>query len=63
MKPKFHRLLEQCIEDGVYMGLQRAHKHSEEVSTDHIAHHVILEVMNELSEWFDFEESGNDTGS
>jgi len=63
MKPKFHRLLEQCVEDGVYMGLQRAHVNGEGVSTDHIANHVILEVMNELSEWFDFEEGGNDTGS
>lgn len=58
MKPKFTRLLEQCVEDGVYLGIQRAYKHDQDVSTDHLAQQVILEVMNELHEWFDMEEVG-----
>lgn len=57
MKPKFTRLLEQCVEDGVYLGIQRAYKHDQDVSTDHLAQQVILEVMNELNEWFDIEEA------
>jgi hypothetical protein len=61
MKPKFTRLLEQCVEDGVYMGIQRAYKHDQDVSTDHLAQQVILEVMNELDEWFDMKET--DCGS
>jgi hypothetical protein len=56
MKPKVYPLLERCVEDGINYGWNRAHKHSDEPDEAWIREQILQAVMNELSEWFDFEE-------
>ena len=56
MKPKFNLVLEQCIESGIQFGLNRAYKHNETPSRDVIADHIGREIMNQIYEWFDFDE-------
>lgn len=57
MTPKFTQLLEQCILDGVILGHKRAYKHSDEPSESDINQSIVNEVLNELHEWFDFDEN------
>ena len=56
MKPKVLKLIEQCIEIGVEVGLHRAHKHTSTPSQDDIARAIEDAVLHEIHEWFDFEE-------
>jgi hypothetical protein len=56
MTPKFIQLLEQCITDGVILGHTRAYKHNDAPSKADINEAIVREVLNELHEWFDFEE-------
>lgn len=56
MKPKFNLVLEQCIESGIQFGLSRAFKHDDTPSREVIAEHVQREIMNQIYEWFDFDE-------
>ena len=56
MKPKLLPVLEQCIESGIQIGLNRAYKHNESPSHDVIADHIGREIMNQIYEWFDFDE-------
>ena len=58
MTPKFLRLLEQCIHDGVLIGHTRAYKYSDAPSKTDINESIVNEVLNELHEWFDFDEQG-----
>jgi hypothetical protein len=54
--PKFIQLLEQCITDGVVLGHTRAYKHNDAPSKADINEAIVREVLNELHEWFDFDE-------
>jgi hypothetical protein len=56
MKPKFHKILEQAINEGVLRGYRRAHKHVENPTEGAIIDNVVEQVMNSLDEWFDFED-------
>jgi hypothetical protein len=56
MTPKFIRLLEECITDGVVLGHTRAYKHNNDPSTADINESIVREVLNEIHEWFDFDE-------
>ena len=60
MKPKFYKVLETAIEDGVRYGYSRAFKHQDNPSPDEITHHVLTAVMSSINEWFDMEESSED---
>jgi hypothetical protein len=57
MTPKFIQLLEQCISDGVILGHTRAYKHNDAPSVANINEAIVREVLNELHEWFDFDEN------
>jgi hypothetical protein len=57
MTPKFIQLLEQCITDGVILGHTRAYKHNDAPSKSDINEAIVREVLNELHEWFDFDET------
>ena len=57
MKPKFNLLLETCILNGVILGHTRAYKHNNNPSQTDINESIVNEVLNELHEWFDFEET------
>jgi len=56
MTPKFIRLLEECITDGVVLGHTRAYKHNDAPSRADINESIVREVLNEIHEWFDFDE-------
>jgi hypothetical protein len=57
MTPKFLQLLETCILDGVVIGHTRAYKHNDAPSTADINESIVNEVLNEIHEWFDFDET------
>ena len=56
MKPDSYRLLEQCVETGVSLGLRRAYKHCDDPSEDAIADHIQRAIMGEVCEWFVFDD-------
>ena len=56
MKPKASKLLGQCIEDGVALGLNRAYKHTDAPSREQIQQAIEWAVAHEIHEWFDVEE-------
>lgn len=55
MKPKFNRLLDQCIETGLKLGISRAHKHCDTPTQETILQQQHEAIMQELYEWFDIE--------
>jgi hypothetical protein len=57
MTPKFIQLLEKCITDGVTLGHTRAYKHNDAPSRADINESIVREVLNEVHEWFDFDET------
>lgn len=59
MKPKFHKVLETAVEQGVSYGYRRAHKHIENPTEGAIIDSIVEQVMNSLDEWFDFEEEND----
>ena len=61
MTPKFIQLLEKCITDGVILGHTRAYKHNDAPSRADINESIVREVLNELHEWFDFDETKEQT--
>ena len=56
MTPKFTQLLETCILDGVILGHKRAYKYNDAPSESDINQSIVTEVLNEIHEWFDFDE-------
>jgi hypothetical protein len=56
MKPKFMQLLERCIVNGVILGHNQAYKHNPTPERYEINQSICNEVMNEIHEWFDFDE-------
>lgn len=60
MKPKLFPLLEQCIENGLKCGYNRAHKHIDNPTDDQIFDQQHSAIMGEIWEWFDFEDHNND---
>ncbi len=59
MKPNVYKLIERCVEDGINYGYQKAFKHTDEPSPDHIKEAILDAIMLEISEWFDIDESSS----
>ena len=55
MKPNIHRILSRCIEEGLVVGYNRAHKHNDEPTSETIVDCQYTAIMNEIDEWFTFE--------
>lgn len=61
-KPRFDRevrvkaydLLEKAVEEGLAWGWQRAHKHTDTPTRDHVVENMEREIMNAIHEVFDF---------
>lgn len=53
MKPREYRLMQECVERGIRLGLSRAHKHddypSEEVFSIAICDAIMLEICESWS--------------
>ena len=56
MKAKDYAVLRDCVENGVGYGVRRAHKHVEHPDKDVMADIIEGEVMNEICQYFDFEQ-------
>jgi hypothetical protein len=56
LEPKFMQVLEMCVENGIKLGLARAHKHNENPNVDQIQSEILQAVMSEIYEWFDVPE-------
>jgi len=56
MKPKILPVLEMCIENGLSRGIRRAYKHLDEPSEEHMLDVMEKAIMEEIYEWFEFEE-------
>jgi hypothetical protein len=54
MKVKYHVILTRCIEDGISMGWQRAHKHTDTPEPHQIVDAISLAIDQELNDVFDF---------
>ena len=56
-KPKTDRILDQCLETGIQLGWNRAHKHTNQPDPDYIKAKIYDAIWEELSEFFDFNDS------
>ena len=56
MKAKEYNLITQCVETGVMLGWNRAHKHHATPEDEAIRNAIEQAVLNEICEWFDFDE-------
>lgn len=57
MKTRYYKIWSTAIENGVEAGWSYAHKYNEHPSKDEIKEAIFDHIMNELFEWFSFEES------
>jgi len=62
MKPKITPVLHQCIETGIKLGINRSRKYSEDqrlenLSDEYLEDAIYNAIMNEIYEWFDFEDT------
>lgn len=55
MKPKTLPLLEQCIDDGIKIGMTRAYKHTDSPDKGYVEQCIYDAITNELHTWFEFE--------
>lgn len=60
MKAKEYNLIAQCVENGVMLGWNRAHKHSDTPEPHYIHSQIEQAVLNEICEWFHFEDVNNE---
>ncbi len=56
MKAKEYNLIAHCVETGVMLGWNRAHKHTGTPDPEAIRDAIEQAVLNEICEWFNFEE-------
>ena len=61
MKAKEYNLIAECVENGVMLGWNRAHKHNDEPDSQHVRECIEQAVLNEICEWFDFEDKYEDS--
>lgn len=56
MKPRTLLLLDRCIEDGIDLGWDRAHKHTDQPTDLAIKEKIGAAIWEQIHDWFDFEE-------
>ena len=56
MRAKDYDVAQMCVEAGVKLGWNRAHKHVESPSPEVIQDAIHDAIISELCEWFDFVE-------
>ena len=56
MKPNIYRIIQEAVESGVALGYNRAYKHSDSPTEEQIKLKIYDAVMNEICEWFTFDE-------
>jgi len=56
MTPHKYKVLEMAVQDGVAIGYRRAFKYNDNPDEDAIIDRIQQEVMNQICEWFKFED-------
>lgn len=56
VKVDLYKLIARAVEEGVAMGLNRAHKYTDKPTRNEIAENVEREVLSEICELFVFED-------
>lgn len=56
MRARDGMVLERCVETGIRLGLNRARKHQEAPTEVELVQAIQRAVMDEVEEWFLFEE-------
>ena len=56
MRAREYCLVERCIQDGIMMGWNRAHKHTDNPTKEAVLENIGQAIMLELNEWFMFED-------
>jgi hypothetical protein len=56
MVAKEYNVMQMAVSAGVEYGYNRAHKHTDSPSEDQIKEFIIKAVMDDICEWFVFEE-------
>jgi hypothetical protein len=59
MKVRAYSVLRRAVEEGVAYGWRRAHKYSEEPDATSIEEQIVTAVLNEVCEYFDFDDDAN----
>ena len=52
MKPRFVPMLERCIEEGIELSWNRAHKHTDSPTQRQIRDHINQGIWLTIHEWF-----------
>lgn len=55
MKARTFPVLDQCIETGIRLGWNRAHKHTDTPTPENVQQAISAAIWNELYEWFEFD--------
>jgi hypothetical protein len=55
MNPKIRYILEIAITEGALIGYRRAFKHNPEPCEGAITGSIVMEIMNSIDEYFDFQ--------
>jgi hypothetical protein len=56
MRAKEYALLEMAVRSGIEYGYTRAHKHTEAPSETAVIDAIQMAVMNDINDWFSFDE-------
>ena len=55
MKAKIRQILEECIQNGIWHGYERAHKYADEPNQCDLIDEIEYQIWLEIDERFDFE--------
>ena len=61
MRAREYELLKECVERGIGSGYVKAHKHTDKPVPEQIWDTQVQYVMNEINEWFVFDEVRNES--
>lgn len=57
MKTNDYKIISECVDRGINYGLNRAYKHEDNPAREIIINSVFQEIMNEICEYFIFEDN------
>lgn len=56
LKPNVYTILQECIEIGINSGFNKAHKHTDNPTEEHLKEEVLRYIMLQISEKFIFDD-------